>query len=69
MIGETLLAFIVIALLCAIGLWALSQFPTLDATIVKLIRIAVFVVLSVLLVNLLLVALFHKTLWGVLGAS
>jgi hypothetical protein len=53
-----LFQFIVIAVLCALGLWALSQFPTLDATIVKFIRIAVLVVLSLLLLNLVLVALF-----------
>lgn len=67
--GQALLVFIVIAVLAAIGLWALSQFPTLDATIVKFIRIAVLVVLSVLLLNVLLVALLHKSLWQVLGTS
>jgi len=57
-----LIQFIVIAVLSAIGLWGLSQFPTLDGTIVKFIRIAVFVVLSVLLLNLLLVVLLGKSL-------
>lgn len=59
--------FIVIALLAAIGLWVLSQFPTLDGTIVKFIRIAVLVVLSVLLINLVLFLLFHKGITGFLG--
>ncbi len=57
-----LIQFVVIAVISAIGLWALSQFPTLDGTVVKFIRIAVFVVLSVLLLNLLLVVLFGKSL-------
>ncbi len=59
--------FIVIALIAAIGLWVLSQFPTLDGTVVKFIRILVLVVLSVLLLNLLLVLLFHKGISGFLG--
>lgn len=62
-----LVQFIIIAVIAAIGLWALSQFPTLDGTIVKFIRIAVLVVLSLLLLNLLLVALFGKGLGGYLG--
>jgi len=35
-----LIQFVVIALLAGIGLWVLSQFPTLDGTVVKFIRIA-----------------------------
>jgi hypothetical protein len=62
-----LVQFIVIAVLAAIGLWALSQFPTLDGTVVKFIRIAVLVVLSILLLNLVLVVLFGKGLSGFLA--
>lgn len=62
-----LIQFVVIAVLSGIGLWVLSQFPTLDATVVKLISIAVYVVLSVLLLNLLLVALFGRSISGFLS--
>ncbi len=68
-VGQAFLVFVVIALLAALGLWVLSQFPTLDATIVKLIRIAVIVVVSVLLINVILVALVHKTMWQILGSG
>lgn len=61
-----LLQFVIFALLAALFLWALSQFPTLDPTIVKFIRVAVLVVLSVLLLNLLLVLLFGKTIASLL---
>ena len=57
-----LVSFIVFAILCALGLWVLSQFPTLDATVVRFIRIAVMVVLSLLLLNLVLVLLTGKGL-------
>lgn len=69
MVAQTLLVFIVVAILAAIGLWTLAQWPNLDQTIVKLIRIAVYVALAVLLLNLILVALLHKTVWQVLGAT
>ncbi len=52
------IGFLVVALLCALGLWALAQFPTLDATIVKCIRIAVLVVLSIMLIDVILGLLF-----------
>jgi hypothetical protein len=61
------LQFIVIAIFAAIGLWALSQFPTLDATVVKFVRIAVLVVLSTLLLNLILTALFGTSIRALLG--
>ena len=60
-----LVQFIVVAVVCALGLWALSQFTTLDATIVKFVRIAVLVVLSIMLLNLLLFALVGKGLVGI----
>lgn len=60
--------FIVAAIIAAIFLWALGQFPTLDATVVKFIRIGILVVLSVLLLNLILVLLFGKGIAGVLGS-
>ncbi len=63
-----IVSFIVIALLCAIGLWVLSQFPTLDATVVKFIRIAVLVLLSILLINLILVMLTGQGI-GSLGTG
>lgn len=47
----------------------LSQFPTLDATVVKFIRIAVLVVLSILLLNLVLSMIFGQGLWYYLGTS
>lgn len=59
--------FVVICLLAAIFLWALSQFPSLDGTIVRFIRIAIVVLLSVLLLDLLLVLLFARHLSGFLG--
>ena len=61
-----ILQFVVIALICAIALWALSQFPTLDPTIVKFIRIAVLVVLSIMLINLILVLLTGTSIGGYL---
>lgn len=64
-----LIQFIVIAIIAAIFLWALSQFPTLDATVVKFIRIGVLVVLSLLLLNLLLVILFGRGLAGFMGTA
>lgn len=60
--------FIVIALIAAIFLWALSQFPTLDATIVKFVRIIVLVVLSIMALNLILLLLFHRGISGFLGS-
>lgn len=59
--------FIVFAVLCALGLWVLSQFPTLDVTVVKFIRIAVLVVLSILLLNLVLSMIFGQGLGYYLG--
>lgn len=49
--------FIVIAVLAALFLWALSNFPA-DATIVRFIRVAVIIVLAIMLLNLILVLLF-----------
>ncbi len=57
-----ILQFIVVAIVAALFLWFISQFPTLDATVVKFIRIAVLVVLTLLLLNLVLVLLFSRTL-------
>lgn len=62
--GEALVGFIVVAVLCGLGLWALSQFP-IDGTVYKFIRIAVIVVLAVMLLNLLLVVILHKNLAAV----
>lgn len=59
--------FIVFAVLAAIFLWVLSQFPTLDPTVVKFIRIIVLVILSLLALNLVLVLLFGQGLSGYLG--
>lgn len=53
-----LISFIVFSLIAGILLWVLSQFPTIDGTVVKFIRIAVLVVLSILFINLVLVLLF-----------
>ena len=63
---DAVVVFIVVAVLAAILLWALAQFPTLDGTIVKFIRIVVLVVLSVMLLNLLLIVLLGKGLSAVL---
>lgn len=53
--------FILIALACAVGLWAISQFPA-DAVIVKIIRVVVVVVLVVVAVNIVLILLLgHPT--------
>jgi hypothetical protein len=60
-----LIQFIVVAVVAAIGLWVLAQFPA-DATIVKFIRIAVIVVLALMLLNLVLALLFGKGLAGYL---
>ena len=54
--------FVVIATLTVVGLVVLARFPTLDATVVKSIRIGVLVVLSILMVNLILFLLLGKTL-------
>ena len=59
--------FIVVALLSAIFLWVLSQFPTLDPGIVRFIRIVIYVVLSLMLLNCVLVLLFGKGIAGFLG--
>lgn len=58
--------FVVIAMLAAIGLWVIAQFPA-DATIVKFIRVAVIVVLALMLLNLVLVLLFGKGIAGYLA--
>lgn len=63
---ELLIQFVIFAVIAAIVLWALSQFPTLDATIVRFIRIAVLVVLSLLLLNVLLQVLTGRSLSGYL---
>jgi hypothetical protein len=68
MIGTAVVQFILIAVVCGIGLWALSQF-SIDAAIVKLIRILVIVILSVWLVNLILLALFGQGIGAYLGAG
>jgi len=62
-----LLQFIVICLLCALALWAIRQFPTLDGTIVKFIQIAILIVLTIMFINLILVSLFGTSLRGILG--
>ena len=54
--------FVVIAILTVVGLLVLTRFRTLDATVVKSIRIGVLVVLSILMVNLILFLLLGKTL-------
>ncbi len=64
-----MISFIVIALVCALGLWALSKIPTLDPAIVQFIRVAVLVVLSLLLLNLLLILLFGRGLSGYFHAG
>ncbi len=46
----TLFALILVLVLLGVALWALGQFPTLDPTIAKLIRIVIVVVASVLVV-------------------
>ncbi len=61
--------FIVFALLCGLGLWVLSQFPTLDATVVKFIRVAILVVLSILLINRVLILLTGQGIGTYLGSS
>lgn len=48
-----LVQFIVFAVVAAIGLWAIAQFPA-DGTIVKLIRMVVIVVLALMALNLIL---------------
>lgn len=60
-----LVQFIVFAVIAAIFLWVLSQFPA-DATIVKFIRVGVIVVVALMLLNLVLVLLFGKGLTGYL---
>ena len=54
----SLVNVIVTLFLCGIGLWVLAQFPNLNATIAKLIRIVIIVAASVVtffyLLNLLI---------------
>ncbi len=66
---QPVVQFIVVALVAAIFLWVLGQFPTLDATVVKFVRIAVLVVLTILLINVVLVLLFGQGIVFYLGAS
>lgn len=54
---DPIVQFIVVAILCAIGLGVLSQFPNLDATAVKFVRLLVLTVLAILFLNLMLVLL------------
>lgn len=61
-----IIQFVVVCLICALALWALRQFPTLDGTIVRFISIAVYVLLSILLINLVLSLLFGTSLGVVL---
>ena len=62
-----IIQFIVVALVAAIFLWVLGQFPTLDATVVKFIRIAVLVVLTIVLLNVVLMLLFGQGISSYLG--
>lgn len=64
---NSIVQFIVVALICALGLWALSRFPNLDGTIVSLIRIVVIIALSLLALNVILMLLFGKGISGYLG--
>lgn len=61
-----IIQFVIVCLICALALWALRQFPTLDGTIVRFITIAVYILLSVLLINLVLSLLFGTSLGVVL---
>lgn len=64
MTTSPLLQFIVVALLGALALWILRQFPEFDATIAKLISIGVYVVVALFLINMLLYSLSGRTLAG-----
>jgi len=64
--GHALIQFIVICLLCALALWAIRQFPTLDGTIVKFITIAILIVLSIMFINIILVSLLGTSLGTIL---
>lgn len=64
-----IIQFVVIAIVCALGLGVLSQFPNLDGTVVKLIRIVVLWVLSILFLNLILALPFnHSVSYYLTGA-
>lgn len=65
--SDLIVQFVVVAIICAIGLGVLSRFPNLDGTIVSLIRIVVIVAISLLALNLILMLLFHKGIAGYLG--
>ena len=64
-----LIQFIVVAIVCAIFLWVLGQFPTLDGTVVKVIRILVLVVLTVMALNVVLMLMFGHGLPFYLGGT
>lgn len=66
---SSIVSFVVTAILCAVFLWVLGQFPTLDATVVKFIRIAVLVVLTLMLINVVLVLLFGQGIPYYLGGG
>ena len=52
--------FIIVAILAALLLWFLGSIPTLDQSIVRFIRIAILVVLTIMLLNVVLVLLFGQ---------
>lgn len=63
-----LVVFIVFACVAAIFLWVLTQFPAMDGTVAKFIRIAVLVVLALMLLNVVLHYAFGTSLRAVLGS-
>lgn len=43
----TLLGFIVLVAVCGVLLWALTQFPAIDPTMAKIIRIVIICVIAI----------------------
>lgn len=59
-----LVQIVVILVLLALGLWVLSQFPALDPTIVKVIRVLVIVFAVLIALNALLVWIWGSGLFS-----
>lgn len=62
-------AFVIVCLLAGVFLWAIGKMTTLDAAIVNFIRIAILVVLSIWLIDLVVWMIFGHHISGIWSAG
>jgi len=60
--GDPIVQFIVLTILCALLMWGLTRIETLDQGFIRFIRIVLMIVLTVLALNVVLNLLFGHTL-------